>query len=202
LTGGEEDLDLGGVMRRSAVVVLAVVAAAATVMAGVFASLYFGNPKTERLVVTKVESSKPSPFLPQPLASPRERVVFGYIKSLSPRGNQYELRFDPALLVSGVTAKVAQAEDEGTPCRPIACPPVANDNYVVDAGQRLLTYLVPANAHVTVIAGTVSLKRITVAELARRIENKSAVSRDLLAHGFWIRVNVDTVSSFYEQYHP
>jgi hypothetical protein len=34
--------------------------------------------------------------------------------------------------------------DQHTPCQPSACPPVANDNYVVDEGHRLLTYLVPA----------------------------------------------------------
>jgi hypothetical protein len=75
-----------------------------------------------------------------------DQRLYGQIKSLERKGDHYELRFDPAWFLSGVTANVAKAEDEHTSCQPSACPPVPNDNYRVDEGHRLLTYLVPADA--------------------------------------------------------
>jgi len=54
-------------------------------------------------------------------------------------GDRYEVRFDPAWFTSGVTANTAAAEDG------VIEPgePVPNDNYRIEEGDRLLTYLVP-----------------------------------------------------------
>src|SRR5437763_1952108 len=57
-----------------------------------------------------------------------DQRLYGHIKALVRRGGHYELRFDPAWFLSGVTANVAQADAQGSPCQPSACPPVANDN--------------------------------------------------------------------------
>ena len=78
------------------------------------------------------------------LSATGDQRLYGQVKALERKGDHYELRFDPAFFLSGVTANVAHAEDQHTACRPSACPPVDNDNYVVDEGHRLLTYLVPA----------------------------------------------------------
>ena len=57
------------------------------------------------------------------------------------------MRFDPAWFTSGVTANEAAAEDG------VVEPgePVPNDNYRIEEGHRLLTYLVPADTPVTVL---------------------------------------------------
>ena len=46
---------------------------------------------------------------------PAELVEFGYIKSLDAKGSRYEMRFDPAWFLSGVTANTAAAEDGAVP---------------------------------------------------------------------------------------
>ena len=135
--------------------------------------------------------------------------LYGKIKSLVHMGDHYELRFDPALFLSGVTANVAQAEDQGTPCRPSACPPVANDNYVVDEGHRVLTYIAPAGVRGTVLTkrgsagGPFPATSITVAQLAQLVGGRSSLKLfEPLSSGVWILVHGDTVSTFAQQYVP
>jgi hypothetical protein len=132
---------------------------------------------------------------------PGERVEFGYIKSLTRMRQEFELRFDPAWFLSGVTANVAAAEDGAvTPGQP-----VPNDNYVVDEGHRVLTYSVPENARVTALTRGVEGARITVAQLARLVHGDNPFPRPLfepLTTGFWIRVDIDTVRSLDQQYKP
>jgi hypothetical protein len=127
---------------------------------------------------------------------------FGYIHTLKRHGSEFELRFDPAWFLSGLTANVAAAEDGAVgPGQP-----VPNDNYVVDEGHRLLTYLVPE----TVLTrygdpGQFGATPITVAELAAILEggNPSAGSLyEPLSTGFWIVVDIDTVRSLDQQYRP
>lgn len=81
------------------------------------------------------------------LGAPGERLEFGHIKSLTRKGDHFELRFDPAWFLSGETASKAAAEDGAVE----PGQPVPNDNYVVEEGHRLLTYPVPGDAHVTVL---------------------------------------------------
>ena len=96
------------------------------------------------------------------------------------------LRFDPAWLLSGVTASRAALEDTGSG-------DVPNDTYTRDETHKLLTLLVPAGAHVTLLTHSTCSTRTTVAKLA-----KSATPR----RRFWIQVRIDTVRSVDEQYHP
>jgi hypothetical protein len=143
------------------------------------------------------------------LSATGDQRLYGQVKSLERKGDHYELRFDPALFLSGVTANVAQAEDQQTPCQPSACPPVANDNYVVDEGHRLLTYLVPADAHGTVLTksgssgGPFPATTITIAELAQIIAGTSSLKLfEPLSTGVWMLVHGDTVRTFAQQYRP
>jgi hypothetical protein len=138
-----------------------------------------------------------------------DQRLYGKIRALVRRGHNYELRFDPAWFLSGVTANVAQADDQGTPCRPSACPPVANDNYVVDEGHRLLTYIVPTGVRGTVLAkrgsngGPFPSTTITVARLARLVAGKGSLKLfEPLSSGVWILVHGDTVRTFAQQYVP
>jgi hypothetical protein len=143
------------------------------------------------------------------LSATGDQRLYGQVKSLERKGDHYELRFDPAFFLSGVAANVAQAEDQHTPCQPSACPPVANDNYVVDEGHRLLTYLVPADVQGTVLTksgssgGPFPATTITVAQLAQIIAGKSSLKLfEPLSTGVWILVHVDTVRTFAQQYRP
>src|SRR2546430_17646996 len=78
------------------------------------------------------------------------------------------MRFDPALLPGGGTANPAAAEDGVVP----PGEPVPNDNYRLNETHRLLTFLVPATAHVTVLtrdAGSPNGTPIKADELARNV---------------------------------
>lgn len=136
------------------------------------------------------------------LAPPSELVQFGYIKSLKRKGDGYVMRFDPALLLMGVTANTAAAEDGAVP----PGEPVPNDNYRLNETHRLLTFLVPANARVTVIttkAGQLGDTAIDVAELSRIVSGgKHLKLFEPLLSGVWITYHIDTVRSIAQQYQP
>ena len=53
-----------------------------------------------------------------------QTTLFGHIDSLVRKGNRYELRFDPALWLTGVPAE-----------RACGCRPVANDHFIVNYNQ-------------------------------------------------------------------
>ncbi len=117
-------------------------------------------------------------------AKPRQNVVYGHIKSLKRNGHNFELRFDPAWWLTGVTAQRAKREDTGSG-------DVTNDYYIVEEGHRLLTYVVPATGHVAVLTrGAQGTTTISVAELAQIVRGKNPRHRQLLERkaGFWIRI--------------
>jgi hypothetical protein len=140
---------------------------------------------------------------PKPTGDQR---LFGRIDSLERRGDHYELRFDPAWFLSGVAANVAQAQDQGTTCAPSACPPVANDNYVIDESHRLLTFILPATTRGTVLTKGGPLPAGTTIGATQLAELVAGTSRlklfEPLSSGVWIVVHVDTVRSFAQQYRP
>jgi hypothetical protein len=132
---------------------------------------------------------------------PGKFVQFGTIKSLKLAGGQYVLRFDPAWMLSGITANTAAAEDGAV----APGEPVPNDHYLVDEGHRLLTYKVPADAHVTVLANGVEGSEITVAQLAQLVQGENPLGKPLfepITTGFWILVDIDTVRALDQQYKP
>ena len=133
------------------------------------------------------------------LEPPRETTLFGHIDSLVRKDGRWEMRFDPAWFLSGLTANVAAAEDGAVD----PGQPVPNDFYVVEEGHRLLTYPVADGAHVTVLVRAVKPKRISVAELAKIVDGTSAVKLfEPLDSGVWITVRIDTVRSIKQQYRP
>jgi hypothetical protein len=135
------------------------------------------------------------------LAAPRQVLEFGYVKALARIGTQYEMRFDPAWFLTGITANTAAAEDGAVD----PGQPVSNDNYVLDEGHRLLTYIVPATAHITVLAnaGQITSKRVTVSQLADIVNGHSDLKLfEPIETGFWIAVSGDTARSLDQQYRP
>ena len=155
-----------------------------------------GSTKTVTKTVT-VASTTPS--------ASHEVVLYGHIKSLVRKGKQFELRFDPAWLLTGTAAERAAVEDG------VLKPgePVPNDSYVVEEGHRLLTYVVFPTAHVTVLSKGLRPTTIPVSELVQIVKGKNPPHRSLFDpsnhSGFWIRVGdkyPNPVVSLDQQYHP
>lgn len=140
-----------------------------------------------------------------PLFSPPRQITeYGYVIAVTPKGKGYMLRFDPALWLEGQTANVAAAEDgavkpgEGVP----------NDYWIRNPDHKLLTYKLPANAHVTVLKNLGTTK-VTVAKLAAllKAEPKNPCASPYQLHlpcrlGFWLRYSIDTVKALDQQYQP
>ena len=66
-------------------------------------------------------------------------TLYGHIKTAERLGGHYKLRFDPAWYTSGLTDRVAY---HGV---------VPNDNYVIEEGHRLLTYILAPSATIRVL---------------------------------------------------
>jgi hypothetical protein len=174
----------GGVMKSSIVVLVAFVIAGAAIYAS---SGLWAAPATE-----PVENDGGLVRLP-PAASAGESVLYGHIASLTPRGDGFEMQFDPAWWLNGETASRAALEDTGSS-------DVPNDYYIVEEGHRLLTYLVPATARVSVLTGgRPATTTIPVSELARMVNDEQPRA------GFWILVDhryPSPVLSLDQQYQP
>ena len=141
-----------------------------------------------------------SGFLQLPPATPAgQMTLYGHIKTMTRRGRHYLLGFDPAWFTSGITASRAKKQDTGSG-------DVPNDNYIVEEGHRVLTYILPLGARVTVLANDgsgISSVAIPVPELARIVNG--GPHRKLfepLDSGIWIRVRIDTVKELDQQYRP
>jgi hypothetical protein len=151
-----------------------------------------GNTKVVTQTVTVSATAKSG------AGAPRQVVEYGYVKSLEQKGSAYELRFDPAWLLTGKTANQAALEDTGSS-------DVPNDNYVVEESPRAYTFKVPPNAHVTVLKEGVNGDAITVAQLAQLASGHDPFPKPLfepISTGFWISIRNDTVESLDQQYHP
>jgi hypothetical protein len=159
---------------------------------------------TTKTVVRTVTVTRPA----APIASGDQRLL-GRIVSIQPGAGGYLLRLDPTWFLSGVTANVAQAEDQGTTCAPLSCPPVPNDNYRVDESHRAFTFLLPASTRGTVLVknaangGPFPATTISAAGLARLVAGASSLKLfEPLSSGVWILVHIDTIRSFQQQYVP
>ena len=164
------------------------------VVAALFLAAGCGSTKTVTKTVTVSGTAKSG------VGSPRQVVEFGYIKSLKPKGSGFELRFDPAWLLTGKTASQAALEDTGSS-------DVPNDSYVVNESPRAYTFIVPANAHVRVLTAGSNLSGtpITVAQLAQLAGGHNPFPKPLfepISTGFWISIRNDTVDSLDQQYKP
>ena len=167
---------------------LGVVAVVATVAAVIFAGLTFTKDSESDSAAT----------------APCGDRTFGHIAALTRKGDGYEMRFDPAWFTSGVTANTAAAEDGAVE----PGEPVPNDNYRIEEGHRLLTYLVPADTRITVLTrqgdpANFGATKITAGELAELVNGGKPVELyEPLETGVWIRVDIDTVCALDQQYQP
>jgi hypothetical protein len=140
---------------------------------------------------------------PTGLGPPGERVEFGHIRSLVRTNGHAVMRFDPALLLSGVTANAAAAED-GVVSPGEAVP---NDNYVVDESPRAYTYRVADDVKVTLLVRSSAEKwaptGVSLAELERAVGGTADLDLfEPLDSGVWITIRIDTVRAVHQQYEP
>ena len=170
-----------------------------------------GGTETVTKTVTVTEKTEAPPAAPVTIpvphtvavtklgpAQPKHRIEYGHIKSLVHSGEGFKMRFDPAQFLTGISASDAALKDTGSS-------DVPNDNYIVDESHRAYSYLVPADAHVTVLADGVDGTLITVGQLAKLVKGKDPLGHPLfepLETGFWILFDVDTVRSLDQQYQP
>ena len=162
-----------------------------------------GSTKSVTETTTVTQTTTVSNTEPTGLGPPRMRVEFGHVRSLKRVGGRYEMRFDPALILSGETANRAAAEDG------VVQPgePVPNDNYTVDESPRAYTYLVADDVKVTVLVRTSPEKwgpaPVKLADLMKLLDGTSNLDLfEPLDTGVWITIDVDTVRSVYQQYRP
>ena len=174
---------------------LVILAAAAILVAAGIASLQLAENASPSAKASRAATAAPCA---------RDAVAsYGHIKSLTRTGDHFELRFDPAWFLSGVTANRAALEDTGSS-------DVPNDNYIVEEGHRLLTYLVPPTARVTVLSRGGKLPgpgfpstAITASQLAQLVDGKEPIKlAEPLESGIWMHVSIDTVCSIQQQYRP
>jgi hypothetical protein len=159
------------------------------------------------VLVASLVAAAAASAAPLPPAAPAGQLVFyGHVRSLTPSGKRYVLRFDPAWLLEGTTGEHAAVEDGAVP----AGEPVPNDNYTRDESHKLLTFLVPRTARITVLTngGTkgIASTPVTVAEFAQILKGKNPRHRKLFGNeagwGYWALVRIDKVHSLDAQYHP
>jgi hypothetical protein len=133
---------------------------------------------------------------------PKVQTMYGHIRSLVRKGARYELRLDPAFWLEGSTAQRAAVADG------VIAPgePVSNDYYIRNEGHRVLVFVVPSSARVTVLTKGPQSTRITVSELAQIVKGKNPNHRKLFDRmnglGYWMRYRTDTVLSLDQQYQP
>jgi hypothetical protein len=161
------------------------------------AALATGAGATHVLAASSAESVR------LPRATPAgQTALWGHAKSLNRAGDHYLLKFDPGLLLRGSTAERAAFEDTGSS-------DVPNDHYVLEESHRLLSFVVPASAAVTVLTRNTAggTTKIGVAELAQIVKGRNPRHRDLLEPrtGFWIRIGSaypNPVLALDQQYQP
>lgn len=135
-----------------------------------------------------------------------DQRLYGHIRSMESTPGGYFVHFDPALFLSGVTANVAQAEDQGVTCAPRDCEAVANDNLVVDESDRTYVYFLPDDVKGTVLTKTSNNfagTTITAKQLDEIVAGTSSLQLfEPLESGVWLTVHIDTIRSFAQQYQP
>ena len=132
-----------------------------------------------------------------------EQTLWGHIRFLTRTSGQWQMKFDPGLLLFGTAAEGAQFDDTGMKG------PVANDSYTVEETHRVYTFTVSPGATITVLTKGLRTAAVGVSEFAQILRGKNPKRRPLFGQpkrfGFWIRVGTkfpNPVLSIDEQYQP
>jgi hypothetical protein len=120
---------------------------------------------------------------------------------------RYSLTITPKFFLVGVTANVAFAAGQQNACEPLECPAADDDRVVLPAGTQPLLFILPAKTTGTVLTlvnQTMHTTTITGARLAAVFGGATPpqLVEPLDSSGLWVTVNVDTVTSFAQQFQP
>ncbi len=156
---------------------------------------------TETVTVTQPQPSS------GPLSQTANARYFGTPVSITQvDAKRYLLVLKPQFFLVGVTANVAFAASQGTQCAPLVCPGVDDDRWVIPAGTQNLTFVLPATTKGTVITVGKSQMHnttVTAAQLSALVAGgKSPKLIEPLDSGLWLTVDVDSVTSFAQQFQP
>lgn len=167
-----------------------------------------GGTKTTTVTVTRTVSTPAGPKKP-PAAEAETASVkyFGTPVSVTKLdAKRYALTIKPEFFLVGVTANVAFAGGNGTVCEPLQCAGVEDDRWVIPAGTQNLIFLLPATATGTVLTlGNQQMQttKVTAAQLSALVGGATKPKlMEPLDSGLWVTVNVDTVTSFAQQFQP
>ena len=161
-----------------------------------------GTTKTTTVTHTVTTLPAQNPAAPQTMNARYFGVPVSVTKVDAKR---YLLVLTPEFFLTGVTANVAYADQQGTTCAPLACSGPPNDYLVVPAGTANLTFVLPATTTGTVVTmgKRVGARKVTVAQLAALVSSGATpASGEPLSEGVWLTVDGDTVKSFTQQYRP
>lgn len=169
-----------------------------------------GGSKTTTVTVTRTVTSAVGPKKPHPAQAETGYVkYFGKPVSVTQaNAKDYLLVLQPEFFLVGVTANVAFAGQQTPPvsCAPLACPGVPDDRWVIPAGAEELTFVLPAKTTGTVLtlhSPQMRTTKITAAQLSALVGGaKTPKLMEGLDSGVWLTVDVDTVTSFAQQFQP
>ncbi len=142
-----------------------------------------------------------------PLLGVQDARYFGQIVSITKAApKHFLLVLKPESFLVGVTANVANAEEQGTQCAPLSCPGVEDDHLVVPAGTQKLTFILPVTSRGTVLTsggGNVRGATVSAAVLAALVAGaKTPKLIEPLDSGVWLAVDGDKVTSFAQEFQP
>jgi len=169
-----------------------------------------GNSKTTTVTVTRTVSAPAGPKKP-PAAEAETASVkyFGIpVSVIKLDAKRYALAIKPEFFLVGVTANVAFAAEQQNACQPLECSPVEDDRLVIPAGTQNLLFVLPAKTTGTVLTLSgperqMQTTKITAAQLSALVGGaKTPPLVEPLDSGLWVTVNVDTVTSFAQQFQP
>jgi hypothetical protein len=146
---------------------------------------------------------------PRQTAAPgqQDATYFGVVVSITKvDAKRYLLVLKPQSFLVGITANAAFARQQGTQCEPLSCPGVSDDRLVVPAGSQPLTFVLPAKTTGTVLTlagGNMRATKTSAAQLAALVGGaKTPKLIEPLDSGLWLRVDVDKITSFAQQFQP
>jgi hypothetical protein len=184
---------------------IAAILAATMALAGCAVGVHTRASVSGSRTVTKTVTVSEPPAGTVP--GPKNATYFGTPVSITKvDASRYLLALKPQSFLVGVTANAAFAAQQGTQCRPLSCPGVPDDRWVVPAGGRPLTFVLPATTSGTVLVlahEKMQATTISAAQLAALVGGATTPKLiEPLDSGLWLAVDVDRVTSFVQQFQP
>jgi hypothetical protein len=195
--------------------------AALLAVAFILSGCAIGGTKTTTVTVTRTVTSASGPKKPPAAEAETASVKYYGIPvsatklncpsaaAVAPKGTCYALTIKPEFFLVGVTANVAFAAGQTPPktCEPLDCPAVEDDRWVIPAGTQNLVFILPATTTGTVLtlhSSQMQTTKITGTQLAAIVAKQPDAPKlmERFDSGLWVTVNVDTVTSFAQQFQP